>query len=517
MSKYLPALDATRVPAHGGRDHQPQVERLLAQIRSQDPIRRGITQDIALQEQQAARWLLEAFCQAAGHLPPVPLALSRSRAAYISTARQRVPFAYNVVTRVLDAFRAFGWIEEITGAEGRGVTRLFPRGELLVYSRTMGRHWSRRQPPPADSLLVVGERVHQDKVRRFMVDGEGAEVAAWRDNLAAINHFLTEQCIHLRATDEQLCELEVELGRRDKGGRPRLIDFGRVTMRRIFTETLDMGGRFYGGWWQNAPLAARRYIWINEWQGIECDYSGMALRCLYALDGLEPPDDPYDIGLPGYAGRGDSRRYVVKDFINASLNDRKNRHRVSPERLAQIGMTQKELVARIEEVHAPIRQHLRSDAGLRMQFIDSRIAESIMLKLMVQGIVCLPIHDSFIVPAPCIRELQVAMECSFEEVTGQKAKLGWTVPTTVAHIGDAPLTREQFGEQSALRSRIADEYERFSVANDYFVSWADQHWGEAGWQAAMENLDRLRRAGVSRSFLRFHAFPLPLLFAGGPG
>jgi hypothetical protein len=511
MSKYLPALDATRVSPDISRDHRVPIQRLLAQMRMQDPVRRGITHAIALQEEYAARWLVEAFCQASGHRPSVPLALPRSRQAYTSTARHRVPFAYNVVTRLLDGCRALAWIEEITGNEARGITRLFPRGELQVYSRALGRQWSRRAPPSADSLLVLGEKIDQEKVRRFVVDGERAEVAAWRKSLDAINHFLAEQCIHLRASDEQLREIEVELAKPDKNGRPRLIDFGRVAMRRIFTQTLDMGGRYYGGWWQNAPSDARQYIWINEWQGIECDYSGMALRCVYAMEGLTPPDDPYDIGLPNYGGRADARRDIVKDFINASLNDRKNRHRVAPERLAAVGMSQADLIRRIEEVHAPIRHHLRSDVGLRMQFIDSRIAELVMLKLMALDIVCLPIHDSFIVPAPFVRELQAAMESSFQEVTGQKARLGWCVPAVSAHLGDEPLAPEEVRDKAALRSRIDREYERFSDANDYFVSWADRQWGELGWKAAMEKLDSFKRAGMPRSFFRFHAFPLPLL------
>ena len=67
-----------------------------------------------------------------------------------------------------------------------------------------------------------------------------------------------------------------------------------------------------------------------------------------------------------------------------------------------------QLMRRIEEVHAPIKHHLRTDAGLRMQFIDSEIAERVMLKLMARNSVCLPIHDSFIGLLSCFGVLHVA-------------------------------------------------------------------------------------------------------------
>jgi hypothetical protein len=515
MNNYLPALDATRLLPGGVEDHRAQLVRLLLQVRKLNPDRRGITAEVALQEERAAEWLVEALCQASAHLPPVALALPRSRGAYTASAQRRVPFPYGVITRVLEACRSLGWIEEITGNEERGVTRLLARGELRVYCGTVSGRWRRRPAPPADELLVIGNKVNKNKIRRRVTDQDHVDAARWRSNLDAINQFLAEQCIYLRATNAEMGELSVELGKPDKDGNPRMINFGRVALRRIFSETLDKGGRFYGGWWQNAPSHARRFIFINEWRGIECDYSGMALRCVYADEGLTPPDDPYDIALPGYMGRDDPRREFVKDFINAILNDRKKQHRMASDRLAALGMTQAQLMGRIEQVHAPINHHLRTDAGLRMQFTDSEIAERVMLKLMARNIVCLPIHDSFIVPAPFMGELQAAMESSFEEVTGQPARLEWSVPPFGEHFADQPLTPADIQDEASLRARMADEIERYSLANEYFASWVDQQFGPAGWQELEAKLDQFVKAGMSRSFFRFHAFPLPLLLGRG--
>lgn len=46
-----------------------------------------------------------------------------------------------------------------------------------------------------------------------------------------------------------------------------------------------------------------------------------------------------------------------------------------------------------------------------------------MLRLLEQGITCLPVHDSFIVPAHQWKELQAAMDAAFaEEMFGHVAK-----------------------------------------------------------------------------------------------
>lgn len=55
--------------------------------------------------------------------------------------------------------------------------------------------------------------------------------------------------------------------------------------------------------------------------------------------------------------------------------------------------------------------------------MDSIIAEKVMLRLLEQGITCLPVHDSFIVPSHHWKELQASMDAAFAEVMfGQVAK-----------------------------------------------------------------------------------------------
>ena len=86
---------------------------------------------------------------------------------------------------------------------------------------------------------------------------------------------------------------------------------------------MELGGRFYRGWWQGLPSIHRPHIRIDGKKTVEVDYSGMSLRIIYALAGqeMDPVTDPYDIGLKDWLGRGDNRRNSIKKIINALIND----------------------------------------------------------------------------------------------------------------------------------------------------------------------------------------------------
>jgi len=61
--------------------------------------------------------------------------------------------------------------------------------------------------------------------------------------------------------------------------------------------------------------------------------------------------------------------------------------------------------------------------GLQLQYLDSQIAEAVMLILMKQDVPCLPIHDSFIVPRDKAAQLRQAMQVAFADIMGAQATL----------------------------------------------------------------------------------------------
>ena len=75
------------------------------------------------------------------------------------------------------------------------------------------------------------------------------------------------------------------------------------------------------------------------------------------------------------------------------------------------------------KTHPVFAKAIKSDAGVRYQFVDSRIAESVMMKLLKQNIVCLCVHDSFVVIDDFHDELVWAMKEAFAEVVIADATL----------------------------------------------------------------------------------------------
>ena len=93
---------------------------------------------------------------------------------------------------------------------------------------------------------------------------------------------------------------------------------------------------------------------IKDHLTVGCDYSGIALVCLYARE--HPPmeeGDPYDIGL-GYVGPNDPRRGLVKQYLNAIINDAKGKYRIDSAKLRTLGLTSKELRRRINLKHRQV-------------------------------------------------------------------------------------------------------------------------------------------------------------------
>lgn len=502
MDPFSPALDSTRVPPVDGLhgEHVNQIARHLRHASS----RQGVTAEVVDEEAAVGRWLIECLRRAYFAVPPTSVSLPRGRANYTTSARKRVPFGYGAVTRVLNACLAMGWITVRTGSELAGYTRLSAAGELERHFAELGHVWIARAPMPMADLLRLGDK--EEGIRRFVTDAEHPDCSRQRAALSAINNFLIRQCIYLRVPDTD----RLTIGRALAHGQDRrdaLVDFGNVDLYRVFTKSVDLGGRFYGGWWQSVPKAARRHIFINQWRGVECDFSGMALRCAYALEGLDPPDDPYDFGLPGYRGAEDARRAIIKRFVNASLNDKAKRFRLDAEEVQALGISQRALKDLMLKTHAPVAHQFFSDAGLRLQRLDADIAESVMLQLLQKSIVCLPVHDSFIVGFPYGQDLVAAMERAFLDATGRPARMAWAKPVALPHpFADGVISSDG---RSAL-DHVRRELDSYGAADAYFRSWASIHWDEDDWDDAQGEVARLSAIISPELLAKFHAFPVRL-------
>lgn len=191
---------------------------------------------------------------------------------------------------------------------------------------------------------------------------------------------------------------------------------------RIFNRNMKRGGRFYamGMSWQNIKAEARKRLTIGGEPVVELDYRNLHPAILYAEVGVTMPADCYTIdGWP---------RKLVKVGVLTLINAptiHKARHAIahSPRMAEMVEPGSQEalrkadaLIAAIKLLHRSIAGAFHSDAGARLMQIDAAIAEAVMKIMLVQGIVILPIHDSFLVPASQSDRLEEAMLEAAHEV-----------------------------------------------------------------------------------------------------
>jgi hypothetical protein len=186
-------------------------------------------------------------------------------------------------------------------------------------------------------------------------------------------------------------------------------------MVRIFNRDFRRGGRFYaqGGGWQSMKKEARKQIAIAGESVVEIDYKTLHPAILYAKAGAPLPKDCYAIdGWP---------RPLVKIALLVLINA-KNRasarlaiaHHDTMAANAVPGSQEAiaaaaRLIDDVKRVHRPIAWAFHADKGAELMHIDSHLAETVMHLMLRQGVVVLPVHDSFLVPASKAELLEEAM------------------------------------------------------------------------------------------------------------
>ncbi len=223
----------------------------------------------------------------------------------------------------------------------------------------------------------------------------------------------------LKLINEMISSARIELS--PEGGEMPTFDPKRKRLRRIFNNgTFKDGGRFYHGWWQEIPREYRQYILINGERTVEYDYSAFHITLLYAKEGIDYEGDPYSYADSDLRGL---LKLILLIFINAKKTSGRSgavkaiRKQMSdqPERYPKVENLDK-VVDDFLNHHKAIEDYFYSGQGVKLQKLDSRIAEDIMLGLWTRGIVTLPIHDSFRTTVTHAKELLRAMETSFLKI-----------------------------------------------------------------------------------------------------
>lgn len=201
------------------------------------------------------------------------------------------------------------------------------------------------------------------------------------------------------------------------------VDLQARRLRRIFTQgRFSSGGRLFGGFWQQLKKEERLHgLRIADEQTVELDYGQVSPRLLYGMKGLtvSAEDDLYHVA------RFAERRSGIKKVMNAMIFSTEPLARFPAETKALFHRNDKiaHVTSSIEERHPAIADLFYQGHGHEIQFVESQVLISVLLRLKKQGIVALPIHDAIMVPSSKAELATHIMLEAFSAIGGVKASV----------------------------------------------------------------------------------------------
>ena len=196
----------------------------------------------------------------------------------------------------------------------------------------------------------------------------------------------------------------------------------RNSYYRVYNGRFTRGGRWFGPWWQSVPSRIRQGITIDGESTSEPDIRGCHMRLLCARAGVDLGEgDPYaNLDLP---------RDEVKIAISVMLNAR------------NWPSARGALIAELSARHGPlggvradlIRTNVRgrfpalepfwnSGYGITLQNVDATICMRLQRRLRDEGVPCLSVHDSYVVPRSTHERTIAMMDEEFDRACWQLRK-----------------------------------------------------------------------------------------------
>ena len=345
----------------------------------------------------ARRSILAAVCIAADTAPGEGawISYSRRRAFYSNQSRyQGLAYSYDRVLRVVDELLDLGLIEEM---------RASPGAHLLPNARQ-----SRLRATPALVHAFQDAPFEYETRRcRLILKDEAGDVLGYdptrqtrrlEAELDRINTYLGQVSVTMPTGDGWEHATRVVRARNDrkqKGTWANVVPTPSPEVYRVFGRgRWDRHGRLYG-WWQNLPKGRRRELLINGEVCVEPDFATLHPRILYAARGHVLRHDPYETGM--------FPRQEGKIALNIALN-------ASTMNAAAAALMVKKdwehgwdytrgLLKAVVARNTPIARDIGADRGIRCMAVDSTMAVDVLKACEKASVPCLPVHDSFIVPA----------------------------------------------------------------------------------------------------------------------
>ena len=448
-----------------------QLEELITEtvkrIEAKEGRSRSRTADEQLRLEHATRVLIVDLWKAVKSTPIRESSINKRSGWYSENPRYRDPLlTYKQMIAVFDGLINIGFIEvtregyfDRTIYQGK-TTRFVARDELLERLQELDGHPAISIKPDFNAeTIILRDKVDGRKVLQEYEDTPATE--RHRANLKKINSCFLKHWCDLEVQDTELAKLEARIANH---ATKEPIDFSQRTLVRIFSNgSFKQGGRFYRGWWQNVPSEYRKYITIDEKRTAEFDFSQLNPHLLYHSNyKVLGSDDAYDRVLEG------EHRKIVKQAFNAMVQA-STPLKSCPEEIDMSGleMSWAELRDRIIKAHKPIADHFFKGVGNHLQFMDSNIAERIMLHFAGMDAPALPIHDSFILHHAYGEsgEVEEAMRRAFYEEVGNH----------ISKIDEEILTWDyRKAKDDTLEVKTLD-FDAILSADDDVSQWRGRH------------------------------------------
>lgn len=238
----------------------------------------------------------------------------------------------------------------------------------------------------------------------------------------------------------------------DKNGDRSSIDLRSTFLHAVFHKKKD-GSLTYGRMhspWQQIPSKYRDGLLINGQPTTCYDYSGIIVNALASKEGVQLPDDPYDVPVVRSYITPEKHRAIVKLAMVMMINnpskkktscalakDLNKEPDLSDGEKKQNKAIASEYLNAIEHKYSNIKHLFYKDNGCDYFKEDSDLARDIIAIFIKEGIPILPIHDGFIVQRQHHEFLRKIMNGAWKSKFGTTIgiKLEGTAPEAI----QAPL------------------------------------------------------------------------------
>lgn len=214
---------------------------------------------------------------------------------------------------------------------------------------------------------------------------------------------------------------------------------GRIShyITRMFKPNNTSHGRFYGEWEQIPNTYKEKYsdenlytevhhlglrvgdsiralTTIDGEQTSEVDFKACFPNMLYHMKGLTAEGDPYEIDRIAEIKTPEEQRNTVKFAFQCLLNGKNAKLTLFNNRLEhpalEVKSVRDEIIGSLLEKHTPIAELISVEQiGNKLMYAESQIAMRVLNHFLKQKILCLPIHDSFLIKSQHKEELKQQM------------------------------------------------------------------------------------------------------------